>query len=808
MKLRRVPQQNRVRLSKKRDAPVNGRFRPVTNHRVQTGTGRTHLALPLNFHEQLSKEGKGYWNQLTFEEQNRMIQQCRSVADMEPVEVVQAVQDTVTHDQSGPVHWSGGSQKKAGFGRLYEDRWYTEPAVPDSGNRAKTHENTVLPETKRDKHKEQAVLDSSYVSEPVSDHRGYCHAKSQKVKIGTKRLKVKVRTKYLKVKQWQENSLSFYILKRASIGKYSRSPDHAPILMHKKNRCRKKRKALKVFLPLAAMKWENIKKRRNPSVTKRHVRYIKLRRYRKHEVRNATNSGKNPSQSLEGCIYNENPSQPLEGDIHSKNPGPEHSPWKKENHDASKKKASEEKKKNSKLTKKQVKKLISRIEYLAALSGSARNKEGDQTQGLTFSSKLVYPFAKLSLKTVWNFVRSSRVVAMLTANTAQALSGLFSAFSAALSSMLLPFLAIVLPIALAVCFIVSLIPAFNLTDSYSGAASQYDAYCYLTAKYESGGDAASVGADVGYLAYGEFQFYYLYELRPFVRWCHEKDPAFYKPFEAYLNMDVSQVPGEDFRSVWKGLAESNYSAFELDQEEYICTFTLEPTLTALTEKYGYDFNNASAALKACVLSFANRSGKSMATLSRYFDGTTSLSTDAEIINRAYAAMYEQRPIRRWDSSHEWKDCLDQMEGTLDIYEKSENDAGGIDWSWKKTEPGRIVDSTGDDIVDYALQFVGNSYVWGGDSLTGGIDCSHFIWRVLLNTGHYSGGYLTSGDWRTVGQRVDGLSQAIAGDVICYEGHVAFYDGNGYVVEAKNSREGITHDEKADYMPIVCIRRVR
>lgn len=115
--------------------------------------------------------------------------------------------------------------------------------------------------------------------------------------------------------------------------------------------------------------------------------------------------------------------------------------------------------------------------------------------------------------------------------------------------------------------------------------------------------------------------------------------------------------------------------------------------------------------------------------------------------------------------------------------------------------------SGAAIVAYADQFVGNPYVWGGNSLTNGIDCSHFVYQVLKNCGVYSGGYVTSAGWRSQGRAVTGgISNAQAGDVICYSGHVAIYDGHGGIVEAKGSKWGITHDRSATHTTILAIRR--
>lgn len=113
---------------------------------------------------------------------------------------------------------------------------------------------------------------------------------------------------------------------------------------------------------------------------------------------------------------------------------------------------------------------------------------------------------------------------------------------------------------------------------------------------------------------------------------------------------------------------------------------------------------------------------------------------------------------------------------------------------------------GMDIVQYANQFVGNPYRWGGNSLINGCDCSHFVWNVLKDTGHYDGEYRSSSHWRGLGQKVDSLEQAIAGDVIVYSGHVAIYDGQGCIIEAQNYGVGITNNRSVQCSYIIAIRR--
>ena len=115
-------------------------------------------------------------------------------------------------------------------------------------------------------------------------------------------------------------------------------------------------------------------------------------------------------------------------------------------------------------------------------------------------------------------------------------------------------------------------------------------------------------------------------------------------------------------------------------------------------------------------------------------------------------------------------------------------------------------ASGSSIVSYANQFVGNPYVWGGNSLTNGVDCSHFVYNVLKNTGNYSGGYATSGAWASKGTAVGSLSEAQAGDIIVSPGHVSIYDGNGGIIEAQNPSAGVTNNRSASSLNITAIRR--
>ena len=111
---------------------------------------------------------------------------------------------------------------------------------------------------------------------------------------------------------------------------------------------------------------------------------------------------------------------------------------------------------------------------------------------------------------------------------------------------------------------------------------------------------------------------------------------------------------------------------------------------------------------------------------------------------------------------------------------------------------------GTAVAEYALQFVGNPYVYGGTSLTNGADCSGFVMSVYANFG-VSLPHSSASD-RTQGYGIDGLENAQPGDLICYSGHVAIYIGDGQIVHASNKKSGIKVS-KADYRKILAIRRI-
>lgn len=111
---------------------------------------------------------------------------------------------------------------------------------------------------------------------------------------------------------------------------------------------------------------------------------------------------------------------------------------------------------------------------------------------------------------------------------------------------------------------------------------------------------------------------------------------------------------------------------------------------------------------------------------------------------------------------------------------------------------------GKQVAQYAIQFVGNPYVYGGTSLTKGADCSGFVLSVYKNFG-VSLPHSATAD-RKQGYAVDGLSNAQPGDLLCFSGHVGIYIGDGKFVHASNRRTGIIISQ-ANYREILAIRRI-
>lgn len=126
--------------------------------------------------------------------------------------------------------------------------------------------------------------------------------------------------------------------------------------------------------------------------------------------------------------------------------------------------------------------------------------------------------------------------------------------------------------------------------------------------------------------------------------------------------------------------------------------------------------------------------------------------------------------------------VDSFEGVQDV--EKENSNLQID-----ENTSSLLEINGNDIVDYAIQFVGNPYVYGGTNLTEGTDCSGFTQSVYSNFGvniaRDSSSQINSGT--NIGTNIE---DALPGDLLCFNGHVGIYIGNGQMVHAANPKRGI------------------
>lgn len=145
----------------------------------------------------------------------------------------------------------------------------------------------------------------------------------------------------------------------------------------------------------------------------------------------------------------------------------------------------------------------------------------------------------------------------------------------------------------------------------------------------------------------------------------------------------------------------------------------------------------------------------------------------------------------------------QKKSQEEVQKAAEAAANSSSKSNNSTNSGNTGD--GSTVVDYALNFVGNPYKWGGTSLTDGADCSGFVSTIFQHFGKLNGRY-TSATFPYVGKAVS-IDNMQPGDIICYSGHVAIYAGGGKIVEAQSTKAGITCNRSVYCKPILAVRRL-
>lgn len=212
-----------------------------------------------------------------------------------------------------------------------------------------------------------------------------------------------------------------------------------------------------------------------------------------------------------------------------------------------------------------------------------------------------------------------------------------------------------------------------------------------------------------------------------------------------------------------------------------------------------------AAARAAAIERANAAAvTARASASSSANNTTarSSSTRAKQSSTAQSSTVSSSSDTTVEEEEETEEEDDSWVASEETIEEEEDDDSWIEPS----NPEPTTGVSGGAVVGYACGFVGCPYVWGGNSLTGGCDCSGFVVQVYANFGIDLSGSRSSAALRGVGQAVDAANMQ-AGDIVCYSGHVAIYTGGGTIVEAQDSAHGITANRSVFCAPVLAIRRV-
>ncbi len=192
-------------------------------------------------------------------------------------------------------------------------------------------------------------------------------------------------------------------------------------------------------------------------------------------------------------------------------------------------------------------------------------------------------------------------------------------------------------------------------------------------------------------------------------------------------------------------------------------------------------------------------------LAQKYKQTIQEQNDIIVAEQARIAAEEEQRRREEEQRRQQELARQQQEQQQQQADTGSDDSGSASDSSgdSGSNPSYSTNISGQDVVNYAMQFIGNPYVWGGTSLTNGADCSGFVMSVYAHFGislpHSS--YLL----RSCGQGVS-YANAQPGDLICYSGHVAIYAGGGRIVGAQSSAIGIA-TQTATYRTILAVRRV-
>lgn len=287
----------------------------------------------------------------------------------------------------------------------------------------------------------------------------------------------------------------------------------------------------------------------------------------------------------------------------------------------------------------------------------------------------------------------------------------------------------------------------------------------------------------------------------------------------YLNRAFSNVsdyayirsaPDEESDWVGKIYSDSTVTVLEYDDgwakiqsgnvEGYVPTDVLYTGEEA--EEHAQEYKKDEATVTANVLNVRNGQGTQAEILTQVIE-----NQKYEVMGEAVEGWYPVKvgEIDGWvsgeyitiETSYSYAESKEEEEVRL------AKEAAKAEQEAKETAAIQEQTSRGQAVIDFACQFIGNPYVWGGTSLTEGADCSGFVQSVYANFGISLP--RTTWDMENVGAEVS-YEQALPGDLILYDGHVGLYMGDGNIVNAMNEADGIGICS-ATYAPIVTIRRV-
>lgn len=207
-------------------------------------------------------------------------------------------------------------------------------------------------------------------------------------------------------------------------------------------------------------------------------------------------------------------------------------------------------------------------------------------------------------------------------------------------------------------------------------------------------------------------------------------------------------------------------------------------------------------------------GRESVPVSNYvnYDTRGAINVNAKVItsdDSSNSLQSSYPTLTQQSSSGEVTSANDKNEGTGDetqVFTKNKNGQAAVNKAVKGNKELANTTARRKAIVNYALQWVGNKYQYGGTSFTKGIDCSGFTMKVMEHFGIKLS--RKSDDQKNNGKSA---SKPQPGDIIYYGGHVALYIGDGKIVHASNKsaypKGGIKISDNYKYKTVKSIRNV-